>query len=75
MGPVNLDEKMCSLVHGVVRGMAFGKMDRGERFDGKILKGFLDNALGLLDSFSGEDFFPTFGGYSDKEKIKAREVL
>lgn len=65
VGPVNLDEKMCSLVHGVVCGVAFGKMDKGEKFDGKILKGFLDDALDLLDGFSGEDFFPTFGWILD----------
>ncbi|KAM7529292.1 hypothetical protein LguiB_032702 [Lonicera macranthoides] len=65
VGPVNLDEKMSSLVHGVVCGVAFGKMDKGEKFDGKILKGFLDDTLDLLDGFSGEDFFPTFGWILD----------
>ncbi|KAL7150213.1 hypothetical protein ABFS83_05G095600 [Erythranthe nasuta] len=63
--PINLDEKIYDLVDGVFGTVAFGSRYRGKQFEGQVLKDVMDEAMRMLDSFSGEDFFPLVGRIAD----------
>lgn len=63
--PVDLHEKIFSLTDGILNVFAFGKNYGGKQFKNEKFQNVLVEAMKMLDSFSAEDFFPSFGWIID----------
>lgn len=63
--PVDLHEKIFSLMDGILNMFAFGKNYGGKQFKNEKFQDVLVEAMKMLDSFSAEDFFPSVGWIID----------
>ncbi|XP_042516909.1 cytochrome P450 71B37-like [Macadamia integrifolia] len=59
--PVDLSEKLASVIDKVICRTAFGKIYEGRDLDNGKLSEAVRDVLVCLNNFSGEDFFPSFG--------------
>ncbi|KAF8392936.1 hypothetical protein HHK36_021176 [Tetracentron sinense] len=63
--PVNLTEKLFFLADTIVCRIAFGKSYQRREFDDGKFHEIMVEAIAILASFSGTDFFPPFGWIID----------
>ncbi|XP_043690918.1 cytochrome P450 71B37-like [Telopea speciosissima] len=59
--PVDLSEKIASVIDKVICRTAFGKIYNGRDFDDGKLTEAVRDVLVCLNNFSGDDIFPSFG--------------
>lgn len=62
---INFDEKIFALVEGIVCRVAFGKSYGGKQFKGQKFQEVIGETMKMMDSFSAENFFPSFGWIVD----------
>ncbi|XP_058198698.1 cytochrome P450 71B10-like [Rhododendron vialii] len=63
--PVELSERIFSLTNNVLCRIAFGKSYEGRQFASGKFQATIDEAMAMLSSFWGSDFFPYVGWIVD----------
>lgn len=63
--PVELSERIFSVANNVLCKIAFGKSYEGRQFESGKFKATIDEAMAMLSSFWGSDFFPYVGWILD----------
>ncbi|XP_043717948.1 cytochrome P450 71B10-like [Telopea speciosissima] len=64
--PINLSEMLFALTDDITCRVAFGKSYKGRDFDNGRFGEAVNEAMTMLGSFSGADFFPYVGWIMDK---------
>ncbi|THG14729.1 cytochrome P450 71B10-like [Camellia sinensis] len=63
--PVNLSELVFSLTNSIICKVALGKSYEGKQFESGKFQESIDEAMAMLSSFWGSDFFPYVGWFVD----------
>ncbi|XP_043715771.1 cytochrome P450 71B34-like [Telopea speciosissima] len=64
--PINLSEMLFTLTDDITCKIAFGKSYKGREFDNGRFGKAINEAIAILGTFSGTDFFPYVGWIMDK---------